>query len=229
MQRTQATILAIAMLAVGFAPTAVAEEECNEPGDGLEVCQEDGEVTSLTLELGEDGAGAVSVTYEDAETWSAQERSAEAEASTAESSPAEENTVIVSVTCTYDDSEVPCTELGGKANAVRDFDRRLLTGFTCTEIGEGSTPACSYGSGSVTLIAGDSGARLTAGCGSLPGFFNPGSDCPRDTNVGTSVYGLLVKAFGSGSADVNLDDPQSSTAGAKVCGSTPPTGFTCAP
>lgn len=223
------TVLAIALLAVGFAPTAAADEHCTQPTEALEVCASDGQLESLTVTAGGDGLAQVSVTYEDTETFGVHERSAEAEASTHEDSPANETDATVSVTCTYDDGEVPCRDLGVQNGLERSLTERAYAMALCEGLGEGQTPACQYLSATLTARAADGVVRVGGGCGSTGGFFGPSTDCPRDANVGATAITPAGYGGGSVSADANPEDPASSTAGAGACAASGPTGSTCVP
>lgn len=226
---TTTTLLAIALLAIGFGPTAAADGHCTQPADGVEACQADGEIERVTVTFGEEGLAKLAVSYEDTETWGGMERSAEAEASTSKATPVGDNAVTSSVTCTYDDSQVPCTELGVYTAAEKSLREDAYLRGTCEGLGSGQTPACQYFSAGIDASTEEGYVRAAGGCGSTGGFFGPATHCPRDTSAGVGFYVPPSSGGASGSADVNPQDPAASSAGAGACVSTPPTGFTCVP
>lgn len=223
-----AVAIALCLTTVVVASPATAENDCQNPAEGVTICDsdEDPEPEQVELTGGDEGNATLTITYEETERFFSKNRKAEASAQTGESSPVGANEVDVRVTCEFGeatapgtDQQVPCQAVGANALAEESFARRASVRAGCDGIATGPTPACTLASGSVDARFNDTGVRLVVICGSA-GFFGS-TPCPLDASYGATVYTPQgdVSVFGGA---------QPLLPGAFVCEDDPATGQQCA-
>lgn len=215
-------LLAVALSLTTVAVTPVASADgCQEPADGVAVCDTDADDQPdlVTAGASAEGAGSASVTARNYDGEFFSQRGVWAEANSAEGSPVGANAAAAQAGCSAGfGDDAPCTGGGASVAAEDDVDSGVVVGAGCSGAVGGLTPACSYLSASVDARHDGQGARVVYICGAV-GFFGP--PCPVDHSVGAFVDTDQgdATAFGGYTAPANVG----------ACENDPVTGFTCLP
>lgn len=221
-KRIIALAIAVCTMSIVAVPTTAAQENCENPAEGVEVCDTDDDPAPEQVDIAveEDGVGELTVTFSEQETPWFKHRSVKASGGTAESSAVGPTNAEAKAKCEYDDSEFPCTAVNGYAFGERTVEEGVNVGTSCDGLGSGPTPACTVLSGSADARYQDTDVRLVVFCGSM-GFIGV-TPCPQDASFGgsASTPGGDASVFGGA---------QPLSPSVFLCESDPATGFTCAP
>lgn len=216
--RTVSTALVVLLVAAAGAAAPAAADDCQEPADGVAVCETDADDAPdrVTVNASRDGVGSAEVTVHDHVENSFTSRSAQASAATDEGSPVGAREVAAEARCLSIQEDNPCHLVLLEAG-TDDVGDGVGLRAECRDALIGSTPACGSADASAAATRGDESLEATARCGGV----NPlGPRCPLEAAARLDV------ATREGDAMVFAG---ASVVSATVCAETPSTGFTCLP